>query len=218
MTRTASVDITPPEESEVRAAVQGRRELAAYLATNFETRRIQIVDDRNVAHQIELPTSALRALVDILAELALGNAVRVVPVHAELTTQEAADMLDVSRPHFIKLLETHALPCHRTGKHRRIRLDDLVKFKVRRDQASERAMSELAKQAQELKLGYLDCAANESSPVPDRLDCVARFALPLRAPAPESLLGMHLPHPRAGPGRHDRPTGEDPPPADSVRH
>ena len=123
MTRTASINITLPEESEVRAAVQGQRELAAFLATNFETQRIQILDDRNVAHQIELPTSALRLLVDILAELAAGNAVRVVPVHAELTTQEAADLLNVSRPHFIKLLETHALPYHRTGKHRRIRFE-----------------------------------------------------------------------------------------------
>jgi excisionase family DNA binding protein len=112
MTRTTSVNITLPEESEGRAAVQGQRELAA------------------------------------------GNAVRVVPVRAELTTQEAADLLNVSRPHFIKLLETHALPYHRTGKHRRIRFDDLMKFEVERDQASERAMSELAQQAQELKLGY----------------------------------------------------------------
>jgi hypothetical protein len=56
----------------------------------------------------------------------------------------------------------------------------------------------------------LDCVANGSLPVPDRLDSVARFALPLRAPAPESLLGMHLSHPRAGPGHHNRPTGEDP--------
>jgi excisionase family DNA binding protein len=154
MTRTVSVDITLPEESEVRAAVQGQRELAAYLATNFETQRIQILDDRNVARQIELPTSALRLLVDILAELAVGNAARVVPVHAELTTQEAAGLLNVSRPHFITLLETHALPYHGTGKHRRILFDDLTKFKVKRDQASERAMSELAKQAQELNLGY----------------------------------------------------------------
>src|SRR5256886_7370492 len=63
----------------------------------------------------------------------------------------------------------------------------------------------------------LDCAPNRILPVPHRLDSVVRFALPLRAPAPESLPGMHLPHPRAGPGRHDRPAGEDPPPADSVR-
>jgi carbonic anhydrase len=66
---------------------------------------------------------------------------------------------------------------------------------------------------------HLDCAANPISSVPDRLDCVARFALPLRAPAPEySHLGMHLSHPRAGSGRHDRPAGEDPPPTNSVRH
>ena len=65
-------------------------------------------------------------------------------------------------------------------------------------------------------VGY---AANGSSPVQARLDSDARFALPLRAPAPEGLLlGMHLPHPRAGPGYHNRQAGEDPPPADSVRH
>ena len=154
MTRTRATDVTLPEESEVRAAAQGQRSLAAYMATKFETQRIQIMDDQNVAHQIELPTSALRLLVEILAELATGNAVRVVPVHAELTTQEAADLLNVSRPHLIKLLESHALPYHKTGKHRRVRFDDLMRFKAGRDQASEQAMSELAKQAQELKLGY----------------------------------------------------------------
>lgn len=153
MTRTAPIDITLPKESEVRA-VQGQRELAGYLATKFETQRIRILDDRNAAHEIELPTSALRLLGDVLAELAVGNGVRVVPVHAELTTQEAADLLNVSRPHLIKLLETRGLPYRRTGKHRRIRFDDLMNFKAERGQASERAMSELAKQAQELKLGY----------------------------------------------------------------
>jgi excisionase family DNA binding protein len=152
--RASRDDLALPEENEVRAAVQGQRELAAYLATNFETQRIQIVDEKNITHQIELPTSALRLLVDILAELAEGNAVRVVPIHAELTTQEGADLLNVSRPHLIKLLESKALRYHRTGKHRRIRYDDLMKFRAERDQASEHAMEELARQAQELKLGY----------------------------------------------------------------
>jgi excisionase family DNA binding protein len=154
MTRTARVDITFPKESEVRAAVQGQRELTAYLATNFDTQRIQILDDRNVAHQIELPTSALRLLADILVEFAVGNGVGIVPVHPELTIQEAADLLNVSRPHFVKLLETQALPRHGTREHRRIRFDDLMKFKAARDQASERAVSALTEQAQELKLGY----------------------------------------------------------------
>ena len=154
MTTTAPTKMTLPAEREVQAAVQGQRALAAYLATRFETQHIQIFDDRNQAHQVELPTSALRLLVDILAELAGGNAVKVVPVHAELTTQEAADMLNVSRPHLVKLLEDGALPFHRTGKHRRVRFADLMQYKDARDRASEEAMAELARQAQESGMGY----------------------------------------------------------------
>jgi excisionase family DNA binding protein len=138
----------------VQAAVQGQRALAAYLVTQFETQRIQIFDDKNQAHPVELPTSALCLLVDILAELADGNAVKVVPIHAELTTQEAADLLNVSRPHLVKLLEDGSLLFHKTGKHRRVRFADLMSFKEQRDQASEQAMQELAAQAQELRLGY----------------------------------------------------------------
>jgi excisionase family DNA binding protein len=154
MTNTALSNVTLPVEREMEAAIQGQRALAAFLATGFETQRIQIFDDKNQAHQIELPTSALRLLVDILSELSNGNAVRVVPIHAELTTQEAADLLNVSRPHLVKLLEEGALPHHRTGKHRRVRFENLMHFKGERDQASERAMEELAKQAQELEMGY----------------------------------------------------------------
>src|SRR5271154_382254 len=79
MTSTALSNVTLPAEKEVEAAVQGQRALAAFLATGFETQRIQIFDEKNQAHQVELPTSALRLLVDILSELSNGNAVRVVP-------------------------------------------------------------------------------------------------------------------------------------------
>lgn len=154
MTTTAQTKMMLPAGREVQAAVQGQRALAAYLATRFETQHIQIFDDRNQAHQVELPTSALRLLVDILAELAGGNAVKVVPVHAELTTQEAADMLNVSRPHLIKLLEDGALPFHRTGKHRRVRFTELMQYKDARDRTSAEAMAELARQAQEAGMGY----------------------------------------------------------------
>ena len=154
MTRAQALETALPVEREVAAAVESQRALAAFLSTQFETQRIQIFDAKNQAHQVELPTSALRLLVDVLSELAEGNAVKVVPIHAELTTQEAADMLNVSRPHLVKLLESGALAFHKSGKHRRIRFADLMTFKTEQDRASAQAMEALAKQAQELQLGY----------------------------------------------------------------
>jgi excisionase family DNA binding protein len=150
MTHIAHKEMNLPAEREVEAALQGQRALAAYLSTSIETQRIQIFDDKDQAHVVEVPTSALRLLVDILAELADGNAVQVVPVHAELTTQEAADLLNVSRPHVVKLLESNVLPHRKAGKHRRIRFADLMRYKAERDRSSEEAMAALARQAQDL--------------------------------------------------------------------
>lgn len=144
----------PPLEKEVEAAVQGQRELASLLSTKFETQRIDIFDKEDKPHTLVLPTSALRLLVDILGELALGNAVKVVPVHAELTSQEAADLLNVSRPHLVKMLEEGAIPFTKTGRHRRIRFSDLMAFKQQRDAESQEAMEELVRQTRELGLGY----------------------------------------------------------------
>ncbi len=151
---TIDRNLVLPEEREIRAAIEGRRELAAFLSTKFDTQKIQIFDRKNKAHQVELPSTALRLLVEILGELAEGNAVKIVPVQAELTTQEAADMLNVSRPHLVKLLETGALKFHKTGKHRRVQFADLMEFRQQREADSERAMQELADQAQQLNMGY----------------------------------------------------------------
>ncbi|MCV2220783.1 DNA-binding protein [Pseudomonas sp. CFBP13508] len=154
MTTATPSAINLPVEREVKAAIAGQRALTAFLASGFETQRIQIFDEQNEAHSVELPTSALRLLSDILAALAQGNAVKVVPIHAELTTQEAADLLNVSRPHMIKLLERGEISYHKTGKHRRVRFADLMEYKTRRDTASEQAMMLLAEQAQALRTGY----------------------------------------------------------------
>lgn len=154
MTQHTTFEASLPVAREVAAATQGQRELAAFLSTQFETQRIQIFDEKNQAHAVELPTSALRLLVDILSELADGNAVKVVPIHAELTTQEAADLLNVSRPHLVKLLESGELPFHKAGKHRRVRFSDLMAYKSEQEKRSSAAMEELAAQAQALEMGY----------------------------------------------------------------
>lgn len=150
----ASVPATLPEAREVAAAVQGQRDLAAFLSTKTDTQRIDIYDIDNRAHRVEVPTTALRLLVDILGELAMGNSVRVVPVHAELTTQEAADLLNVSRPHLVKLLEAGALPHHKTGRHRRVLFSNLMEYKRQRDESSRNALNELTNLSEELDMGY----------------------------------------------------------------
>lgn len=146
--------ITLPRTQDIEAATTAHRELAAYLATGLEAKLVQLVDSDDRLHRIRLPMSALQLLSEILSEMADGNAVRIVPVHAELTTQEAADLLSVSRPYVVKLLETGKLGFHNMGKHRRIWLKDLMTYKKVRDERSDLAIESLAAEAQELRMGY----------------------------------------------------------------
>ncbi|WP_017905229.1 helix-turn-helix domain-containing protein [Pseudomonas asplenii] len=152
---TADLNTTMlPDERQIAAAVESRRQLAAFLSTQLETQRIEILDDKQQPHTLQLPVSALRLLDEILSELAMGNAVKVVPIHAELTTQEGADLLNVSRPHLVKLLDENVIPHTKVGRHRRVKFADLMDYKQRRTAESSQAMGELAAQAQALKMGY----------------------------------------------------------------
>ncbi|MCZ3384957.1 helix-turn-helix domain-containing protein [Kosakonia sp. SOY2] len=150
MKSTPLNSLSLPASQEQEAAIRGHRQLATYLSAKLETQKISIQDANETAHQIELPTSALTILISILGELAAGNAVQVVPVHAELTTQEAANILNVSRPHMVKLLEEGQLPFHKTGCHRRVLFADLMHYKEQRENESLQAMQELTDRSQEL--------------------------------------------------------------------
>jgi len=137
-----------PDTRESELAQRGQRELAAWLSTKLDAQQISILGEDDKNHTIELPTSALTMLLDVLGELAVGNAIQIVPVHAELTTQEAANLLNVSRPHMVKLLEEGKLPFHKTGRHRRVLFADLMEYKNKREHESLDAMQALADQAQ----------------------------------------------------------------------
>jgi excisionase family DNA binding protein len=113
---------------------------------------IQILEGND--QRVKLPTSAVRLLLDILEQMARGNAVTLIPVHAELTTQQAADVLNVSRPFVVKLIDEGKLPFRKVGAHRRIKFEDLMAFKTSIDNSRHEALNKLVEQAQELDMGY----------------------------------------------------------------
>jgi excisionase family DNA binding protein len=93
-------------------------------------------------------------LMEVLETMAAGRGMTLIPENAELTTVQAAQVLNVSRPFVIKLLEEDAIPHRKVGRHRRVRLEDLIAYKSRIDRKRERILDQLTREAQEQGLGY----------------------------------------------------------------
>jgi excisionase family DNA binding protein len=102
--------------------------------------------------EIVLPESVVALLQQVVHQLARQKVVMIIPLNRELTTQEAAELLGVSRPYLIRLLDQDAIPYTRTGTHRRIRFDDLMRYKAERDAVREQALDELVRLNQEMGL------------------------------------------------------------------
>lgn len=103
---------------------------------------------------LEIPQKAFSLLITILKNMAEGKSITLLPSDAQVTTQQAADLLKVSRPHLVKLLEQGEIPFRKAGTHRRIALKDLLAYDEKLKKARRENLNFLAKQAQELNLGY----------------------------------------------------------------
>ncbi|MBC8194249.1 MAG: excisionase family DNA-binding protein [Acidimicrobiia bacterium] len=145
--------LTLPDESTATQAGVAADLLKQFLLEhpNSSDATVRLVAD-TADTTVEIPGEALVLLADVLAQIANGNAVTIAPVHAELTTQQAADLLGVSRPYLVKLLEERKIPHRRVGNRRRVMLTDLVAYK-RIDDAERMAVAdELTAEAQRLGL------------------------------------------------------------------
>jgi excisionase family DNA binding protein len=140
---------TLPSEAEAVLAKETSRLLASRLQKGAPM-QLRILDNDSPGGTVKLPASAVGLLVRILEEMARGNAVTLIPVHAELTTQEAADMLNVSRPSLIHLLDEGKIEFRRVGTHRRVRFEALMNYKRRADAERRAVLEELAAYDQEL--------------------------------------------------------------------
>lgn len=140
-----------PAAEDVAQAQEAVRMLTRFVA---ETPQAPLtIEDRPHRMRVVLPPAAVVLLQSLLQEMSQGNAVTLIPVHAQITTHQAADLLKVSRPYLVSLLESGVIPCRKVGTRRRVLFEHLMAFKRAEDAKREEALDELARQSQELVLG-----------------------------------------------------------------
>ncbi len=132
-----------PDEVEIKNAEQLRTIIASQLKSD-EGARISLAQPTGGTETITLSPALAASFMEVLRLVSTGRGFRMIPVDAELTTQEAADCLNVSRPYLIKLLENGEIPHIKTGRHRKVRASELFAYKQKRDDARSAALDDLA--------------------------------------------------------------------------
>ncbi len=150
--KTTNNVVQLPTNEEIEIAKDSSRTLSKY--TSAEQVRISIHGSNDEHDELVLPGHVLQAMLEILVEISNGNAFSIVPIHAELSTQEAASILNVSRTFLVSLLEDNKIPHHKVGAHRRVQAKDVLAYKQNIDKKRLKTLEELTALSQELGMGY----------------------------------------------------------------
>jgi excisionase family DNA binding protein len=141
-----------PTQMEVEEAKVFSRTLSKFAST--DRAQLSIKGANGEADDIILPGHVLQILLDVLSEMSKGNAISLIPHHQEISTQEAANLLNVSRPFLVGLLENGEIPFRKVGAHRRVKLTDVLEYKDQSDAKRLQALNELTALSQEEGMGY----------------------------------------------------------------
>lgn len=145
------VTLTTPSPTDALMAQETSRRLAALLDEE-PAYQVQLLHEGKPSEVLTVPAPAMQLLANILAEMAQGNAVSLTPLHEEITTQEAADLLNVSRPFFVQMLDEGQIPFRKVGTRRRVRLQDVMAYKRTLYEKRLQTLNELTAYDQELGL------------------------------------------------------------------
>ncbi len=145
-----------PSQEDAEAVTQLDRALESALAASAQTlngtapHRLALVGPDG--SHVPIPLSVYELLHEIVHHMARGDSITLVPRHKELTTQQAAEVLNISRPFLIKLLDRGEMPYRREGTHRRIALEDVLDYRDRRSAKRQRGIEHLAQRSQDLNI------------------------------------------------------------------
>lgn len=143
--------LATPNQTDTLLAQQTSARLAVLLDEE-PPYQVQLLLEGKPSEVLTVPAPAMHLLANILSEMAQGNAVALTPVQEEITTQEAADLLNVSRPFFVQLLDAGELPFRKVGTRRRVRLQDVLAYKRDLYEKRLQTLNELTVYDQELGL------------------------------------------------------------------
>ncbi|MFZ4470688.1 MAG: helix-turn-helix domain-containing protein [Pirellula sp.] len=152
---TDFADTVSPSRDDEELAMASSRSIAKIVSNESDSPLVLRVSTHGGDETVvSVPATAFKLLGLILNEMAKGNAIALFPVHAELTTQQAAELLGVSRPFIVEQLEKGNIPYRKVGTHRRVLFQDLMEYKRSMDHKRLESLDELAAEAQRLDLGY----------------------------------------------------------------
>jgi len=150
MANTASISDLGPDDVDVEFAARTARRIHDYLETHQDKDLLEVKVEGDDSEVLIVPRAGAAFLAQVMDAVARGGSVAVIPYDAQLTTQQAADLLNVSRPYLIGLLEAGKIPHTLVGRHRRIAFQDLMNYKRNADQAARAAADELSVLSQDL--------------------------------------------------------------------